>query len=45
MLKLIPVCVCRVFRVRLLQNRMPDSTSLYVQGFELYGDLFVPEQS
>lgn len=38
-------CGFRVFRVRLLQNRMPDSTNLYLQGFELYGDLFVPEQS
>ena len=34
-------CGFRVFRLRLLQNRM-DSNNMYVQGIELYGDLFVP---
>jgi len=32
----------RVFRLRQLQNRMPYSTNMYIQGIELYGDLFVP---
>jgi hypothetical protein len=34
-------CGFRVFRLRQLLNRM-QSKHMYIQGIELYGDLFVP---